>query len=237
MTALTADCPGGAYAGTVPITIQVACAKDFMVGDNITISDDNGKEFNTIKDIDGITITLQNRPIRTYTTAANAKIKKINPVSNISIQGLTIEHINPAAPAIKIVCSTDASFINLTIKNPLHGIVINNSERITINSCQITPGSIGAASHGIQLGKFTRHCKVVNNTFLHARPAVALLGEFCIIADNIITASGNGNTGDGITIQGSDNVINGNTIIGGDCYGIWILQSTGFNPQRNVSAQ
>jgi len=233
MTALTADCPGGAYAGTVPITIQVACAKDFMVGDNIELSDDNGKEFNIIKNIDGAIITLQNRPIRTYTTAANAKITKINSVSGVIIQGLTIEHINPVAPAIKMAYSTNSGFLNVTIRNPLHGISLDNSERITINSCSITPGSAGEASHGVTLDRFARHCKVINNTFIHARPAVALTGEFCIIANNTITASGNGNTGDGITVLGSDNVINGNTIIGGDCYGIWIPQFTGYNPQRN----
>lgn len=217
----------------------------FEIGDLIEIRDEYSAEYNIIKDIKDInTIVLGKRPENSYRTGGSI-IKISNRVQNICLKNGTIcnayEEFDGKMMTeqtgfvgkkgiIYIYNAKNIKIQDISIQNNncnQNNIQVENCEEVSVSDCFVKGGRNGVSFN-------SNHCKIVNSVLEDCSSGVWLSGDFNQISTNQIISSGKSlNHGDAITIAGnaSDNIIDANTIVGGNCYGIWGLNG---KKERNI---
>lgn len=225
--------------------VKVEDTSCFEEGDLIEIRDEYSTEYNIVKEIkDTNMIVLGKRPKNRY-RAGGSIIKITDRVQNVCLKNGTICNASEEFDGkmmteqtgvvgktgiIHIYNSKNVKVQDICIQNEncnQNSIQVESSEEVLVSDCFVKGGRNGVVIN-------TNHCNVVNCVFEDCSGGVWLAGDFNQISTNQIISSGNSlNNGDGITIAGnaSDNIINANTIVGGNCYGIW---SWDGKKERNI---
>ncbi len=244
-TTITSDITYDLYYDKSVFKIAVADASMFSIGDEVEISENELREYNRIINIDGNYIFLQKRPGNSYYVNEDAKVVKVDLVKNVTIKDLFIIDNASIESILYLDYAHAVNFENNTLKcgkdykkrslppssflNKENTIWLNDVENIRISNNRIYNGS-----YAIFLSQYARLSNIDNNSLTNTWEGILICGSKNIVTANAIVGAGSAyGNGDGITIynKASENIVGGNTIESGSCYGIWVTYGS---PNRNV---
>lgn len=217
-----------------PFLIDVPSASFFEEEDIILIQQGTRIEYNKVisVDIKQNKVELLHRTHGKY-KGGKTSISIVAPVQNVHISNLTIEYGKKLPLGEKsggVLYGEnllDVTIQNVNIKSlnaAVSSIYLKNAENVQIIDCSIRYGG-----NGITLDSTVNRCTVSRSIIVDTIGGIVLSSSENSIVDNTILHSGAfAMQGDGITIYGDvyDCIIRGNTIEGGNCYGIWGSQGT-----------
>lgn len=242
-TALTANVAVGAATVAVTSTAGLAVGGYLLLRDATYAYGTSGRnqEIARIADISGTTVTLAERTIGAYTTAATAEAVPLTPVVGASVEDVTI---------------------NIPSGQDGGGVLTTLSVDVTVRRCEITgfsgrPGisfreSAGCRAedndvhdgrnltssglgYGLQAAESSHHCTFADNRVRNVRECMFTNNvRHSAFVDNVI----HGVEVNGINTHGSgcrDILFKGNVISGSNGAGIGVGHGADNTPDRNVN--
>lgn len=230
---------------SMDFTVPVKDSGTYAPGMSVYLSDDRSGEYNEIAAIAEGAVVLAARPVNEYLTQYQARMEPDEPTRDTKIEGFQmvlktdepfeLEDADFWRAAVIISHCASVSLRDITIKNKnskMISISALTSDYTLMQNIEITGGGIG-----IFLTPYASGTIVENSRIYDGADSMHIAGSRNRISRNTISSSGKTlGWGDGINFSGyaSYNVLEGNLIEGGNCYGMWFTVED--NARGNVIA-